>query len=226
MKYRFLILILSVFFLFGSITCISQQETKIENAELAREQIKSLKNGVLLVRLFRKKQSIEALKEYNRFRDAEKLEKKLLEENLEIAYAFEENFDFCPVYFFYADHSPALLRRDWDSVVFMNYFLEPLDPQIKPENFLTAEFSTIKPDTAKYYTGTRLEPGANGLERKEMYGSKPDLGFSAIIMMDENLVQLKRPFPYYIRRYKKLLFFERAYSVAILMMNRDLHDFY
>ncbi|MGB6035701.1 MAG: hypothetical protein WBG42_05505 [Cryomorphaceae bacterium] len=72
-------------------------------------------------------------------------------------------------------------------------------------DYLIAEFANLKPDTARYYIGDRIEPDPNGgLRRVKRYGDS-DIGadFRALVIKDRNFVQLRDPFPYYVRSFKK-----------------------
>ena len=75
-------------------------QTKQEIAkEQAVEQIKQMKSGVLLVRLYDKHKVVEALKEKGMVKRAEAIAKKQEVLNKEIAASFKD-FNFCKVYFF------------------------------------------------------------------------------------------------------------------------------
>ena len=79
---------------------------KAQNTQaIADSNILAMKEGVLLVRLVRHTAKIEQLRKMNQEDQAAKVEKEDAKKNKKVMEAFAENFDFCPVYFFYSDYS-------------------------------------------------------------------------------------------------------------------------
>jgi hypothetical protein len=208
---------------------ISQQDTSaIKNMQLDRlmqKQIICLKNGALLVRLQARHHTIELLRKQNDPASADKIEKQQHDENTEIISAFRKNFTFCPVYFFYADHSSAVKEKKFDKVVFLNDSLHA-DSSIKliEKCFLIAEFGNVEPDTGKYFENYYYTPGEEGPEKKSAYGSGPDMGFSALVIRSDAFVQLRKPFPYYVKTNSGFRKKEKASVVS--KMNNLLADYY
>lgn len=164
----------------------------------AGEQINQLKNGALLVRLQTKNKSISALRKNGNDKLADKIETEQKSRNMEIVSAFKAGFNFCPVYFFFSDDSQNIRERQFDKVVFLSKSLLP-DTTIKftKDHFLTAEFGTTDGDTS----------------------------FGALIIKSDQLIQLKRPFPYYVRTFGSLPIKRSAYK-TVKKMNKKLHQFY
>ena len=136
--------------------------------------IQQLKQGFLLVRLRSIEKQMEVLR-YNRKRtEAYRLRNKTKAQNAYIIKAFSENFTFAPVYFFYSKHSRRIRANQLDSIILDNELLPVDNSIIENRPFLVAEFSEI-------------QPPADGA------------GLSALIVMDNQLHQLKKPFPYYVR---------------------------
>ena len=80
---------------------------------MATRQIRQLKESVLFVRLQSGKKSAEALQKTGNENEAEKLLLESRKENIEIIKAFRSKFNFCPVYFFYADQTGFILKKEF-----------------------------------------------------------------------------------------------------------------
>ncbi len=193
----------------------------------AKDQIGRLKGGALLVRMHTRGNSITALRKSGKDKMADELEAHQREYNHGIIKAFDAEFNFCPVYFFYSNHSESVMNEQFDDVVFLNAHLLP-DTTITfaARTFLTAEFGTTESDTAKRFSHYSYKPGSNSNpNRVENYYGSSKMGVSALIIKSEQFVQLKRPFPYYVRIFESLPF-ERRTEKAVRKMNRKLHRFY
>lgn len=75
-----------------------------------RNVIDSVKTNGICFRLMDYKQRIEYFEKQGQTQRAEEERKKQLEYNRYVRKLFKENFDFCPVYFFYASENDALLE--------------------------------------------------------------------------------------------------------------------
>lgn len=194
---------------------------------LAKEQIIQLKEGALLVRLQTKKNSINALRKIGKGELADEIEAQQRNYNLKIISAFKNNFDFCPTYFFFSDYSQNILERQFDKVMFLSDSLHT-DTTIKfnKGHFLTAEFGTIEQDTAKYFSHYSYESDQNGSSKpvSNYYGGS-NIGFGALIIKSDQLIQLRRPFPYYVRTFDSLPI-KRRLDKTVGKMNKKLHQFY
>ena len=85
-----------------------------------------------------------------------------------------KHYDFSPVYFFYSTESKLVRAGQLDSVILDRELLPfPLDG-LEKKPFLVAEFAEVQPPSS----------GA---------------GLPALIVMDNQLIQLTEPFPYYVR---------------------------
>ncbi|MFI5220239.1 MAG: hypothetical protein ACHQNT_12200 [Bacteroidia bacterium] len=190
------------------------------------EEIDHLKDGVLLVRLQTKENGITALRKMGNNEFADIIMEKQLQQNKEIISAFKNNFTFCPAYFFLSNYSDSVLSKQINGIVFLDDNLQP-DTTVKLNNrkFLTAEFGIIEQDPAKYFSGYYYYQGENGLERRSAYDGGPDLRFGALKIMNDKLVQLKRPFPYYVRTFNSTPF-KRKFSKVVRKMNKNLFSYY
>jgi hypothetical protein len=193
----------------------------------ARTQITALKNGALLVRLPTRKHSIEALRRGGDNELADRIEAEQKIRNQQLIGTFAQYFDFCPVYFFFSDRSEAILSRQFSKLQFVNEGLD-VDSTIMltSDHFLTAEITTIAQDTTQYYS----HPGNEHHDHftydhvKRYYGS-PAMGFEALVIKSDQFIQLKRPFPYYVRTFSSLPF-KRGIRKTVSRMNRKLHSYY
>ena len=136
------ILLLMVFAIHGN------SQTKRQNRPIAIEQIKLLKDGSLMVRLHTRQRSIDAMRKAGKDKQAAKLEQHQKELNQTIADTFNNDFRFCPVYFFSSEYTVPIKNGEWEEVVFLNDSLEA-DSSITlaNTNFLIEEFGYIEQDT-------------------------------------------------------------------------------
>lgn len=227
-------LLTAVFFLlFTSAAGFAQdgKEKKLSHRkrmqQLADQHINQLHDGALLVRLQTKKKSIEGLREMGKWEFADRVEMRQAGVNKEIVNGFQMYFDFCPTYFFYSDDSKAVKEKDFERVEFLNEKLE-VDTTItfEGQNFLTAEFGKVKPDTAQYFDGYAYEPGEDGIEQRKTYYGSANMGFGALIIKSDQFVQLSDPFPYYFRTLESLPILNRKRAKVVKRMNEQLHRFY
>ncbi len=193
----------------------------------AGDQVRKLKSSMLLVRLMTSENKINALKESGHEDKAKQVEAKQREENLAIAKAFSENFDFCPVYFFYSTSSKEVRQMHLQGNL-MNENLEPVAGIARPVPFFfVAEFGNIERTDEKYlddYTFRQNEEGKK--EVTPTYYGSTDMGFSALIVRDMDFVQLREPFPFYVRTYASLPIFKRKKSKSVAKLNTNLKEFY
>ncbi len=213
-KFSFIILLLV------PILCFSQEKSP-------KQEIRALKNSMLLVRLRTSNNKIEALIKSGHPDKAEKTEEKQKQENLKIAKAFAENFTFCPVYFFYSSATSEIKSFHFSGNL-MNSELKTLKGIKKPvADFFVAEFTQIERYDGKYYDYTSLEKNEEGYseKRKNYYGS-PDMGFNALVIRDAKFRQLGEPFPFYIRTYESLPIFRRRTAKTVFKLNNQLINYY
>lgn len=108
-------------------------------AQVQNVNIVTLKEkGVVLVRLPTQKAKIKALEDLGKFEEAASLKAELVRSHEEITLVFKEKFTFCPVFFFYAENSGAIVDEGPGGFL-MDATLEPVD--LAPEYFIVAEFN-------------------------------------------------------------------------------------
>lgn len=190
----------------------------------AAAYIEDLHQGALLVRLSTRYTTVEALRARGFTQRAASLENSQRKKNREIIAAFREGFDFSPVYFFPSQCSKSVRERQWDKVVFMNdsaYNDSSIHFDTQP--YLIAEFANIEADTTRYFSGYYLAIDEQGLERRESYRTGPRMGFEALVIRNNDFVQIADPFPYYERTWPLL---GRKPDVVVKRMNKRLHLYY
>lgn len=179
-------------------TIVTPDSNPVEVAE-KESQIEQLKDGFLLVRLRSIEKQLQMLR-YRRERTAAyRLRNETKKTNAHIVQAFHENYDFSKVYYFYSKHSGRIRKHELDSIV-LDYEMLPVDSAlIADKSFLVAEFAEIQPPAE---------------------GS----GLPALIVRDEQLIQLKKPFPFYVRT--AVLGDDSQEVAAVKQLNKQLKEFY
>jgi len=216
-------------FAFGQENRISKKKISFRKKLRAttKTQINTLKNGALLVCLKTRKPNIEALRKVGRHAQADKLENKQMLLNKNIMLAFKAKFSFCPTYFFFSDYLIYVKEGNFEQVVFLKENLKP-DSSIKfvYQSYMVAEFGKIQQDTAKYISHYTYEPDKHfSLTQVKHYYGGPNMGFDALIISSDKLIQLRRPFPYYVRT-RDPLPRNRVVIHAVKKMNKKLNRFY
>lgn len=193
----------------------------------APNQIRELKNTMLLVRLKTGENQIKAYRESGYEEKAAQLEANIQEKNMEIANAFRNYFDFCPVYFFYSSASKDIRERKMQGNL-LNADLKPVGGIARPvPTYYIAEFGNIEKTDEKYYEGTELRENEEGVKQEQnVYYGSPDMGFSALVIRNADFLQLRDPFPYYVRTFESLPIFKRKKSKAVMKLNKKLHEYY
>jgi len=220
---RYLIIVLFASFYVSISAQTSSKDLKKLKEDLAIKYIHDLKKGVLVVRLKTRQNTINALKKNNYDDKAKIVEDEVKRFNNTLMKAFEDEFDFCEVYFINSNYTNKLKYREFDSLLFYNTNME-LDASIKPNlsNFLIAEYSTIEADTVSYYQDSYMHRGEDGLEKRDSYSDRGTFGFEALLIRNDQFVQLSDPFPFYVRTWDSS---KKPYKV-VRKMNKNLHRYY
>jgi len=187
MKVRFL-----AFTLLWNIAGFAQNE----KLEKAKNELLQLKNNMLLVRVQTDMNKIQALESKGFKKRAEKAKKEQYYKNKELLLAFDQTFDFCPVYFFYARNSEAITNGELEGVVFDSQLHE-----VPAEN--------LKPD---YFIGDFSSTGSTGL--------------TGFILKDRYFVPLEDPFPFYQRQYIFFSLIELSKPSMVEEYNSKLWGYY
>lgn len=109
-----------------------------KSRDKARTDIVALKNGALLVRLKTSELKINALKKQGKEKEAEEIRLDQETVNKLIVEAFKANYTFCPVYFFYSNHSTKVKEGNYKGCIFdVNM---KTDSSFSSNNYLIGEF--------------------------------------------------------------------------------------
>jgi hypothetical protein len=195
--------------------------------DVARRQIIDLKNGTLLVRLMTSENKIKALQNAGYPEKAEEAKAEQAAINNKIAEAFRLNFNFCRVFFFYSSASEEVKQLQFKGNL-LGYNLEPaavIDPPI--EAFFVAEFGDLQQTDEKYRDSESFrETDSGGREAQTTYYGSPDMGLPALLIRDRDFIQLRDPFPYYVRTYESLSPVKRTAEKSVKKLNGKLQDYY
>ena len=195
--------------------------------QTSRQQIKEMKEGVMLVRLKTSEKVIEGLKDAGLYDKAKEVRQEQKKENQEIAAAYHKSFDFCPVYFFYSDCSGKVREGDFKDCL-MDHNLEKLKsvPEIG-DNYFISEFSYVQKTDPAYFDKNIMAYDTTGykIKQKTYYGGT-ELGPDAVIIMDRHFRQLRGPFPSYVRTYEGFPILRRKKPKAVAKLNEALQEYY
>lgn len=134
--------------------------TACSTPRAARPVIESVKSNGICFRLMDYKQRIEYFEKQGQHQRAEEERNKQLEYNRYVRRLFQENFDFCPVYFFYASQNDALLQ---DQPVLLNDNMETDSTISLPSKVYIAAYSvrdvgeSVHGSERFYILGTGIE---------------------------------------------------------------------
>lgn len=177
-----------VFFLLVLLTGFSACKNYKIQRNRSFSQIEILKNNVLLVRLNTAHSKIEYLKNAGKLDLAEKEEQRITEKNRKTMEAFRERYDFSKVYFFYTDAADALKHGRFDEVELFDAGMRPVsDRSFLKRGYLVAAFASV------YQDQTFVEGTDNA-----RYAVAGTSGLPALVVMDAEYIQLRKPFPYRI----------------------------
>lgn len=192
----------------------------------AYQQIIDLKSGVLLVRLKTRSSAITLMREKGWNTKADQVQAEQDAINKTIIAAFKSDFTFCQVYFFKSEDSDKVREKEFDQVDFFDSELQIIERVVIGEkNVFTAEFTKIEQIEGEAKDVPYYENGENGLEKRQKSTGGASMGFEALIIKDDQLKQLKRPFPYYERTFKTIFFMKRKPSKVVRKMNAALFKF-
>lgn len=176
------------------------------------ENIEMLKNNVLLVRLKSVATNIEALKKAGKNDRAEKVKQLNLEENQKTIAAFRDVYDFSKVYFFEASEATNLKQGKFDQVILLDENSNKVeDLTFLEEGYLVATFGKVYQDQFIYTDDNNVRHSVGGTS-----------SLPALVVMDSEYVQLKKPFPSRVMT----TFREAAIQEAVVALDRKLMQFY
>lgn len=201
----------------------AQNEAKLEARLLAKNQITEMKSGILLVRLYNKKNTIEALENQGMEKRANAVREKQKKINKEIIASFQ-NFTFCEVYFFYSDHSPFLLSGEYHKVELFSDFETKNQTKLVNSNYFVADFGVLKNEDSKN-SDKSGETKTGRTKVKQYKGGRQNTSKRCMFLRDNKLTQLQRPFPFTVWFHPTPIQ-NLSYQQVVEKMNKQLYEFY
>jgi hypothetical protein len=224
MKKYFLLLV----FITTSLSSIAQNvpPSNFQMLIESSDNIYKLYKGVLLVRLKSNQRKINALKKYGYEEQAKAVMFEQESKNKEIIHSFKNEFYFCDTYFFYSENSNSVRDKDFSTPIFLNENLE-IDSTIElsSNEFLIAEFGNVKQDETPYVDNYAIRKDSSGVRLVPTFWGGPYVNFSALRLMTDKFVQLRRPFPRYVRTFEGIPFLKRSTSITVGLLNRKLFTY-
>ena len=210
-KHPILLILLAIsFFSFAQNRPPSNKELR----QKANHSYVVLKENVLLVRLKNNLKKINALKEYGYNLEATDFQYNQNEENKQIIKSFKEEFTFCDTYFFFSEHSNLVRAKVFTEPFFLDDNLKvDTSLSVTTDSFLIAEFAHI------------VSNHEDGLNKRNSYWARPNMRFGALIVMNNQFVQIRRPFPRYSRTFASLPFFKRPIHKTVARLNKKLFKY-
>lgn len=154
--------------------------------------LQKLKSSALLVRLPEQRLALKALRERGDSNAVAELLREQERNHREILLSFTHTFDFCPVYFFLSRHS-ASVRQGQLSGILIDAAGEKISDAHLPDHFYTAEF-----------------------------GQTPLLQIEAFVVMDQRLLALSEPLPFYERKFAWFGLKRRSKAEMLARYNKRL----
>lgn len=181
-----LIFLLFVFTAFGQDSPRLEQKKKA-SAE-AKEHLKEMQSGFLLVRLEDNKAEIDYFLKYKNDTEAKRIEEKQEKINEQIRLAFTKYFTMCPVYYFNMSDTRNLLDEKYDQVKVYDAFGQTVsNVDLSAGKFYVAEFGMANQDEVTN------DENVNSGEYNER------MPLSALVIRTSKMLELRDPFPYFVR---------------------------
>ena len=198
----FLLLLLPLFLL----NCKNQKALR----RASFNEIQTLKNNALLVRLHTAEHIIDALEKRNLHKEAEATLERVEKGNARTIEAFKNQYTFSKVYFFHSGESNKLKNKNFDEVVLVDADGNPVqDLSFLKAGYLVATFGMVYHDQLIYTDSSDVKYPVAGVQ-----------GTPGLVVMDRDYVQLNKPFPFKITFPFSADFKEGAVSVLNKRLNR------
>lgn len=156
--------------------------------KVARAQINLLKtNGALLVRLKTNANTIAKLKAAGNMDLATQVERETILKNKTIIASYQQEFTFCPVYFFYSNFSDSVKHKKLEGI-FMDSNLS-----VNANIVCNASFYLIAEEDKVYNSSLGIVPESDAPKAIERGTPIRD---AAIVIKNRYFIQLHKPFPF------------------------------
>lgn len=156
---------------------------------VARAQINLLKtNGALLVRLKTNAATIAKLKAAGNMALATQIEKETILKNKTIIASYQQEFTFCPVYFFYSNFSDSVKHKKLDGVL--------VDSNLTANATIicNASFYLIAEEDKVYNSSLGI---VRETEASKVIERGTPTRDAAIVIKNRYFIQLHKPFPFF-----------------------------
>lgn len=216
---------------------LNQQSYAILQADLdsltlvqeSSQTLRYLKDGAIIVRLKTSPKSVEAYRKAGRNDIANKIEEGRKKQNIKLMDAFLRNFFFCKVYFIYSSDTKAFLEGN--RKVFLNDTLAyDSTLTLTGNNFVFCEYGSVDAyskfqdyshPVAGNVSGVNLDKMDDKAMEKHSGGtSTSPATTSGLVLLDKELKQLQRPFPYVEGVYLE------NFDAAVRTLSRDMERAY
>jgi hypothetical protein len=170
----------------------------VQKNAVAKKQIQELKTGYLLVRLSTRSKTIEDLQRMGKSRAAEEIRKQQEEKNKRIVAAFNKYFNFCEYRFFYSQYSDDIQKGNFKFLIFNKDLSVDESFSVEGKTYYVGEFGIVEPDQTKesYDTELQYTDDFSAELKRVKYGPSTNKIY-ALIIKNNNYVQLTRPFPFF-----------------------------
>jgi len=155
------------------------------------------------------------------------VEEEQKQENLEITSAFSSSFTFCPVFFFYSYCTSNIRDGEFPGCLMDADLKELNEIPSNVENYFVAEFYFVERNQDIYYQDYELREDTSGYKNpRNLYYGDTDLGPDALIVRDRDFIQLRHPFPFYVRTYQGFPVLKRKKPKVVKKLDDGLHEYY
>lgn len=183
-----------------------------KRGDVARAQVKELKNGALLVRLKTNQKAIDQLKAAGKMDYATQIERETQQTNKVIMRAYLKEFTFCPVYFFFSQYSDSVKHQHLQGI------FADTNLQVDPSIVCNARFYLVAEQGNVYSSSLGLVPLSEAPRAQESGTATKEV---SVVIKNRYFIQLHEPFPYYQKGYNL-----KKYAGYIASMNERLTKFY
>ena len=190
--------------------CFSNCKNQKALRRASFNEIQTLKNNALLVRLHTADHIIEALEKRNLHKEAEEARERVKKGNIRTVNAFKNNYTFSKVYFFQSGESNNLKNKNFDEVVLVDADGNTVqDRSFLKAGYLVATFGVVYHDQLFYTDSSDVKYSVAGVQ-----------GTPGLVVMDRDYIQLNKPFPFKVAVPFSTEFKEGAVSVLNKRLNR------
>jgi len=188
----------------------------------------NLSSGALLVRLKTNNNTIRYLKNKGDTALMNKIIKYRDVANNEIIDAFEKNFTYCKIYYFYSINTKSIANKKFENILLDNNLQIIKKPIPLEANYFIAEFSTTNQnkDTTQYWNYSEWNI-KNGKAQKVdyYYSGNNENTINALVLLMPDFKIIPNNYPNYVRTFKKIPFLERTKAETVKKLQSKILSF-